>query len=52
MAYPAYIKEKARQLRTEKKLTIDELVERLAIPRTTIYGWVRDMSSAPIGVIC
>lgn len=43
MAYPAYIKEKARQLRTEKKLTIDELVERLAIPRTTIYGWVRDI---------
>ena len=43
MAYPAYIKEKARQLRTEKKLTIDELVERLAVPRTTIYGWVRDI---------
>lgn len=43
MAYPAYIKEKARQLRTEKKLTIDELAERLAISRTTIYYWVRDL---------
>jgi hypothetical protein len=43
MAYPAYVKEKARQLRTEKKLTIDELVEQLSIPRTTIYGWVRDL---------
>ncbi|MET0306028.1 MAG: helix-turn-helix transcriptional regulator [Solirubrobacterales bacterium] len=43
MAYPAYIREKARQLRTEKKLTIDELAERLAIPRTTIFGWVRDI---------
>lgn len=43
MAYPAYIREKARQLRIEKKLTIDELAERLAIPRTTIFGWVRDL---------
>jgi hypothetical protein len=43
MAYPDYIREKARQLRADKKLTIDELTERLAIPRTTIYGWVRDL---------
>lgn len=43
MAYPAYVKEKARQLREKKKLTIDELAERLAIPRTTIYYWVRDL---------
>jgi len=43
MAYPAYIREKARELRTKKKLTIDEIAERLAIPRTTIYGWVRDL---------
>ena len=43
MAYPAYIREKARELRTEKKLTIDELADRLAISRTTIYYWVRDL---------
>jgi DNA-binding XRE family transcriptional regulator len=43
MAYPAYIREKARQLRIEKKLTIDEIAERLAISRTTIYYWVRDL---------
>ncbi len=43
MAYPAYIKEKARELRLEKKLTIDELVEHLAVPRTTVYEWVRDL---------
>ena len=35
MAYPAYVKQKARELRTDRKLTIDELAERLAIPRTT-----------------
>jgi len=46
MAYPAYVREKARRLRADKKLTIDELAERLALPRTTIYRWVRDL---PIG---
>ncbi|HEV7771618.1 MAG TPA: helix-turn-helix transcriptional regulator [Solirubrobacterales bacterium] len=46
MAYPAYIREKARELRIERRLTIDELAERLAIPRTTVYHWVRDL---PIG---
>jgi AcrR family transcriptional regulator len=43
MAYPAYIREKARELRTKKKLTIDELAERLAVSRTTVYYWVRDL---------
>jgi excisionase family DNA binding protein len=43
VAYPAYIREKARELRVRKNLTIDELAERLAIPRTTIYYWVRDL---------
>lgn len=46
MAYPAYIREKTRQLRIEKKLTIDELAERLSISRTTVYYWVKDV---PIG---
>lgn len=43
MAYPPYIREKARALRREKGLTIDELAERLAISRTTIHYWVRDL---------
>jgi hypothetical protein len=43
MAYPPYIREKARDLRRKKKLTSDELAERLAISRTTIYYWVRDI---------
>jgi Helix-turn-helix domain len=43
MAYPKYLREKARELRTNKKLTIDQLAERLAISRTTIYYWVRDI---------
>jgi excisionase family DNA binding protein len=30
-------------LRAERRLTIDELAERLALSRSTIYSWVRDM---------
>lgn len=41
--YPPYLREKARQRRRERKLTIDELAERLALPRTTVYYWVRDL---------
>jgi transcriptional regulator with XRE-family HTH domain len=43
MTYPAYLREKARQLRTEKDLTIDEIAERLAVSRTTAYFWVADL---------
>jgi hypothetical protein len=43
MAHPAYLREKARELRRTKRLTIDELARRLALPRTTIYYWVRDL---------
>lgn len=34
---------KARELRVSKRLTIDELAERLALSRTTIYSWVHDL---------
>jgi excisionase family DNA binding protein len=43
MAHPAYLREKARTLRIKRKLTIDELAERLALSRSTIYYWVRDL---------
>jgi hypothetical protein len=43
MAYPKYLRERARELRTKKKLTIDQLAERFGLPRTTIYYWVRDI---------
>jgi hypothetical protein len=27
----------------QKRLTIDQLADRLALPRTTIYYWVKDL---------
>jgi transcriptional regulator with XRE-family HTH domain len=47
MAHAIYLKEKALQLRRERKLTIDELAERLALSRSTIYYWVKDVPIPP-----
>ena len=53
MAHAKYLREKARSLRRERRFTIDELAERLAVSRSTIYYWVRDLpipGSGPGGV--
>ena len=34
-------------MRIEKKLTIDQIAERLALPRSTIYYWVVDLPIPP-----
>jgi excisionase family DNA binding protein len=46
MAHAAYLREKARSMRVERQFTIDELAERLALSRSTIYYWVRDLPIA------
>lgn len=33
----------ARLVRVEQQLTVDELAKRLAVPRSTVYYWVRDL---------
>ena len=38
-----HIRAKAIQLRTEQHLTLDEIVERLRLPKTTIYSWIKDI---------
>jgi hypothetical protein len=43
MAHPAYLREKARELRVDRRLSIVEIAERLALPRTTVFYWVRDI---------
>jgi hypothetical protein len=46
MAYPDYVREKARKLRVEGNLSIVEIADRLALPKTTIWYWVRDLPLA------
>lgn len=43
MTHPDYLRAKAREMRLERNLTIDELAERLALSRSTIHSWVRDL---------
>lgn len=46
MAHPLYLREKAQQMRRDRGLTVDELADRLALSRSTIYYWVRDIPIA------
>jgi hypothetical protein len=48
MAHPAYLREKARELRIERKLSLLEIAERLALPKTTVFYWIRDIPAAEI----
>ena len=38
-----HIREKAIRLRTEQHMTLDEIVERLSLPKTTIFYWIKDI---------
>jgi transcriptional regulator with XRE-family HTH domain len=48
MAYPAYLREKARELRIKRKLSLLEIAERLALPKTTVFYWIRDLPNPEI----
>jgi hypothetical protein len=41
-----YLRQRARHLRATKQLSLNELAERLALPKTTVYGWIADL---PLG---
>ncbi len=43
MSHDAHLREKAIKLRTEQKMTLEQIVERLQLPKTTIYGWIKDI---------
>jgi transcriptional regulator with XRE-family HTH domain len=38
-----HLREKAVMLRTQKNMTLDEIVERLSLPKTTVYYWIKDI---------
>src|SRR3954454_13682233 len=46
MTHPPYLRAKAREMRVERRMTIDEIAERLALSRTTVFHWVRDLPIA------
>jgi hypothetical protein len=43
VAHPTYLREKARTMRVDRRFTLDQIAERLVLPRTTIYYWIRDL---------
>jgi hypothetical protein len=46
IAYPRYLRDRACELRTEKHLSLIEIADRLALPKTTVYYWIKDL---PLG---
>jgi hypothetical protein len=46
MTYPSYLRERAREMRTKEKLSVVEIADRLAIAKSTAFGWVGDI---PLG---
>jgi hypothetical protein len=46
VAYPKYLRDRARQMRRQEKLSLIEISERLALPKTTVYYWISDL---PLG---
>jgi hypothetical protein len=43
VAYPQYLRDLALKLRLEERLSLIEISERLALPKTTVYYWVKDI---------
>ena len=43
MTHPPYLRAKARELRRKKKLTLDEIATRLALGKTTVWYWIKDI---------
>jgi AcrR family transcriptional regulator len=43
MAHDAHIRAKAIELRTKYNMTLDDIVERLQISKTTVYYWIKDI---------
>ena len=43
MAHPDYIRLKAIQFRVDENMTIDDIADRLALSRTTVFYWVENL---------
>src|SRR6185369_9441297 len=38
-----HLRDKAIELRTQHNMTLDDIVERLTLPGTTLYSWIKDV---------
>lgn len=38
-----HLRAKAIELRTKHQMTLDDIIERLALPRATVYYWIKDI---------
>jgi hypothetical protein len=48
MPHPPYLREKARQLRVERKMSLDKIAECLALGKTTVWYWIKDLPDPAI----
>ncbi len=48
MTHPPYLREKARRLRVDRKLSLNEIAERLALNKTTVWYWIEDLPDPAI----
>jgi predicted DNA-binding transcriptional regulator AlpA len=46
MAYPTSLRERARGMRITRHLSLDEIAERLALSKATVWYWIKDL---PLG---
>jgi hypothetical protein len=48
MTHPPYLREKARELRVNNKMSLDEIAECLALGKTTVWYWIKDLPDPAI----
>ena len=48
MTHPPYLREKARELRLERKMSLSEIAECLALNKTTVWYWIEDLPDPEI----
>jgi hypothetical protein len=46
VTHPSYLRDKALEMR-RGGMTLDEITERLALPRTTVFYWIKDIPIPP-----
>jgi hypothetical protein len=48
MTHPPYLREKARQLRRENKMSLLDIAEQLHLGKTTVWYWIKDLPNPEI----